>query len=94
MEYCPTLEGRCALVLLLKERLPSRCMGCTHNTSPAAQARSAWSATSGAPLRICAAQIAAVVRRGGRPEVPPREALPGADTAGWDGLDDYVQLMR
>ena len=31
---------------------------------------------------------------GGRPDVPPREALPGPDTAGWAGLDAYLQLMR
>ncbi|KAI7842018.1 hypothetical protein COHA_004219 [Chlorella ohadii] len=39
-------------------------------------------------------QIGATVRQGGRPEVPPREALPGPDTASWAGLDAYVQLMR
>ncbi len=26
--------------------------------------------------------------------MPPREALPGPDTASWAGLDAYVQLMR
>ncbi|KAI7842020.1 hypothetical protein COHA_004221 [Chlorella ohadii] len=39
-------------------------------------------------------KIGATVRQGGRPEVPPREALPGPDTASWAGLDAYVQLMR
>ena len=39
-------------------------------------------------------QVGATIRRGGRPEVPPREALPGPNTAGWAGLDTYVQLMR
>ena len=41
-----------------------------------------------------AGQVIATIRQGGRPEVPPREALPGANTAGWNGLDDYLQLMR
>lgn len=39
-------------------------------------------------------QVGAIVRQGGRPEVPPRSELPGPDTAGWDSLDAYVQLMR
>ena len=39
-------------------------------------------------------QVGATIRQGGRPEVPPREALPGPDTAAWAGLDAYVQLMR
>ncbi|KAI7844166.1 hypothetical protein COHA_002301 [Chlorella ohadii] len=39
-------------------------------------------------------KVGATIRRGGRPEVPPREQLPGPDTAGWAGLDAYVQLMR
>ena len=39
-------------------------------------------------------QVAATIRRGGRPDVPPRAALPGPDTAGWAGLEAYVQLMR
>ena len=39
-------------------------------------------------------QVGATIRQGGRPDVPIREALPGPDTAGWAGLDAYVQLMR
>lgn len=39
-------------------------------------------------------QVIATIRQGGRPGVPPPEALPGSDTTGWAGLDDYVQLMR
>lgn len=39
-------------------------------------------------------QVIATIRQGGRPEVPLREELPGPDTAGWAGLDAYVQLMR
>ena len=39
-------------------------------------------------------QVGATISAGGRPEVPPREALPGPDTPGWPGLDAYVQLMR
>ena len=39
-------------------------------------------------------QVGAAIRQGGRPEIPPRDALPGSDTATWAGLDDYVQLMR
>lgn len=35
-----------------------------------------------------------MVRQGRRPEVPPLEALPGSNSAGWAGLDTYVQLMR
>ena len=38
-------------------------------------------------------QLASRVMAGERLEVPPREALPGPDTAGWAGLDAYVQLM-
>ena len=34
------------------------------------------------------------VLAGGRPELPPREELPGPDTAGWEGLDEYCQLMQ
>ena len=34
------------------------------------------------------------VLAGGRPEVPPREALPGPDTAAFAGLDEYVALMQ
>ncbi|KAI7836883.1 hypothetical protein COHA_009215 [Chlorella ohadii] len=39
-------------------------------------------------------KVGATVRQGGRPVVPQREALPGPDTAGWAGLDGYLQLMR
>ena len=39
-------------------------------------------------------QVSATIRQGVRPEVPARKALPGPDTAGWAGLDTYVQLMR
>ena len=39
-------------------------------------------------------QVGATIRQGGRPEVPPRQALPGPDTAAWAGLDAYVHLMR
>ncbi|PRW39272.1 Serine threonine- kinase CTR1 [Chlorella sorokiniana] len=48
-----------------------------------------WSMAVMSPFKI-----AAIIRQGGRPEVPPREALPGPDTADWAGLDDYVRLMR
>ena len=44
--------------------------------------------------RFSCLQVGATIRQGGRPEVPPREALPGPDTASWVGLDAYVQLMR
>ncbi|KAI7840643.1 hypothetical protein COHA_005664 [Chlorella ohadii] len=39
-------------------------------------------------------KVGATIMAGGRPEVPPREALPGPDTATWSGLDAYLQLMR
>ena len=39
-------------------------------------------------------QLASRVMAGERLEVPPREALPGPDTAGWAGLDGYVALMQ
>ncbi|KAI7844168.1 hypothetical protein COHA_002303 [Chlorella ohadii] len=48
-----------------------------------------WTFTDMSPFKV-----GAIVRRGGRPEVPPRDQLPGVDTAGWTGLDAYVQLMR
>ncbi|PRW05806.1 Serine threonine- kinase CTR1 [Chlorella sorokiniana] len=48
-----------------------------------------WNFSELSPFKVIAA-----IRQGGRPEVPRREALPGPDTAGWAGLDDYVQLMR
>ena len=38
--------------------------------------------------------LASHVLAGGRPEVPPREALPGPDTAAFAGLEDYVELMQ
>ena len=31
---------------------------------------------------------------GQRLEVPPRDKLPGPDTASFAGLDDYITLMR
>lgn len=43
---------------------------------------------------LCPLQIALLVLQGDRPEVPPREALPGPDTAAFVGMDAYVQLMR
>ena len=39
-------------------------------------------------------QVRRKVLAGERPAVPPREALPGPDTAEFAGLDDYCQLMR
>lgn len=47
-----------------------------------------------APALTSLEQIGATIRQGGRPDVPPREALPGPDTAAWGGLDSYVCLMR
>lgn len=48
-----------------------------------------WSFAEMSPFKI-----GATIRQGGRPDVPPREALPGPDTAAWGGLDSYVCLMR
>lgn len=31
---------------------------------------------------------------GGRPPIPPRQDLPGKDTAAFEGLDDYIKLMQ
>lgn len=45
-------------------------------------------------LRPLFVQIVQLVAAGGRPEVPPRRALPGPDSAGFAGLDAYCQLMR
>ncbi len=39
-------------------------------------------------------QLVSHVTAGGRLEVPPRQALPGPDTATFVGLDDYVALMQ
>lgn len=39
-------------------------------------------------------QIMRMVLDGERPPVPPRERLPGPDTASFVCLDDYLQLMR
>lgn len=39
-------------------------------------------------------QIRRWVLDGRRPEVPPREAMPGPDSAQWHGLDAYCELMR
>lgn len=39
-------------------------------------------------------QIGNAVMRGGRPEVPPFEALPGPDTVTFAGLDIYCEVMR
>ena len=42
----------------------------------------------------CCLQIRRWVLDGRRPEVPPREALPGPGSASWPGLDAYCALMR
>lgn len=42
---------------------------------------------------LSAFQIGHAVVSGERPPVPPRDQLPGPDTAGWAGLDAYLQLM-
>ena len=39
-------------------------------------------------------QVYHAVLHGERPAVPPREELPGPDTATFAGLDAYCQLMR
>lgn len=39
-------------------------------------------------------QIPVLVSSGGRPEVPPREELPGADPPDPASLDAYCALMR
>lgn len=39
-------------------------------------------------------QIVSLVLGGGRPTVPPREQLPGADTPTFAGLDAFLALMR
>ena len=39
-------------------------------------------------------QLVNHVLAGGRLEVPPREALPGPDTAAFAGLDAYISLMQ
>ena len=39
-------------------------------------------------------QIANLVISGGRLDLPPRDQLPGADTARWGGLDAYMVLMQ
>lgn len=43
---------------------------------------------------LSAFQIGHAVVSGERPAVPPRDQLPGPDTADWTGLDSYLQLMR
>jgi serine/threonine protein kinase len=48
-----------------------------------------WSEVGGNPW-----QLAAGVISGKRPAVPPREALPGPDTAQFGGLDAYIALMQ
>lgn len=39
-------------------------------------------------------QLVGFVTHGGRPEVPPREQLPGEDTPHFEGLDAYLDLMQ
>lgn len=39
-------------------------------------------------------QIVSLVLGGGRPPVPPREQLPGADTPEFAGLDAFLGLMK
>lgn len=39
-------------------------------------------------------QLVSHVVAGGRLDVPPRNALPGPDTAAFAGLDDYISLMQ
>jgi len=34
------------------------------------------------------------VLQGERPDIPPRQALPGPDGAAFTGLEEYCQLMR
>lgn len=38
-------------------------------------------------------QVVTVVTEGGRLEIPSRDALPGPDTATFEGLDQYIALM-
>jgi hypothetical protein len=38
-------------------------------------------------------QVLVEVLTGSRPEVPARERLPGPDTPGFPGLDDYTALL-
>lgn len=45
-------------------------------------------------LLLLPTQVRRWVLDGRRPEVPQREALPGPDTAQWQGLDAYSALMR
>ncbi len=40
----------------------------------------------------CQMRLSALSAR--RPDIPPREELPGADTAAFAGLDAYVGLMQ
>ncbi|KAI7835872.1 hypothetical protein COHA_010220 [Chlorella ohadii] len=51
--------------------------------------RAPWSEVGGNPW-----QLAAGVIGGKRPELPPREELPGPDTAQFGGLDAYIALMQ
>ena len=39
-------------------------------------------------------QVVSVVAEGGRLEVPDRDSLPGPDTNTFEGLDQYITLMR
>lgn len=39
-------------------------------------------------------QLVSFVTHGGRPQVPPRDQLPGEDTAQFEGLEAYIDLMQ
>ena len=39
-------------------------------------------------------QVVTMVMEGGRLSIPSRDALPGPDTGAFQGLDDYIELMR
>jgi len=39
-------------------------------------------------------QLVGRLMQGMQLAIPPREALPGPDTAGFGGLDSFVDLMR
>ena len=38
-------------------------------------------------------QVVQIVGEGGRLEIPPRERLPGPDSATWQELDAYLALL-
>lgn len=80
--------------LLLDARNASHYVAARASLDSCLYARACWCVTTLNPPAPPLLQLVSYVTRGGRPEVPPREQLPGADTPQFDGLGAYVDLMQ